>query len=222
MSHYSLYFDLLMMVLLGIFGIHISKMGFQGMLRERPVYRIDRGVSTRILFLVWIVLIISKGLTILDAHEYTLSLVNIIILTLISAIIAFFVAFIYYWRIAKSETAVRVMILGINRKVLDLVRGALKRNGIVFTEAHEDFDLSEVNAYIYTTVFNEIGYAALRIDPKDKLPLLEKIVQDMKEYDEGHRDHFSLIFMILLVILGLLMIGGSIVYSYSTMKLLFH
>ena len=63
---------------------------------------------------------------------------------------------------------------GINKKVLDLIRQALGKEGIAFDETYEDFTLLKLNSRIYTTIWSGIGYANLKMDPKVTLPVLEK------------------------------------------------
>jgi hypothetical protein len=84
---------------------------------------------------------------------------------------------------------------------------------------HEDFELTDLNAVIYATLRSDVGYAMLRIDPKEKLPVLERIVQTMKEYDKDHSDHFPINFMILQVFCGLELVGFGMLVAYLFVKI---
>jgi hypothetical protein len=122
-------------------------------------------------------------------------------------------------RLWRSKSTASATIHGINNKVLDLLHQVLVEEGIAYREMHGDFSLTDLNAVIYTTLWSDVGYATLRIDPKDKLPVLEKIIQTMKEYDKEHSDHFSINFMILQVFCGLVLAGFGMFVAYLFVKI---
>jgi DNA-directed RNA polymerase subunit L len=94
-------------------------------------------------------------------------------------------------RLGKSNTSVEVTIHGINNKLLDLLQYALTKEHIIYQEMNEDFSLPELNAILYTSFANGLGFVALRIELKDDLPTVEKIVRELKEYDRYNNDHFA-------------------------------
>jgi hypothetical protein len=223
MTYYHFYFYIIMALWLTVVGFRFLLLGLRGLfLRKCPVYVVGRNPPFRDYlynFLVWMIFITSFGIRILDIDGNRFSPGNILLVLLISGLLTLFLKILPQWRIAKTGSTAEVVILGINKKVLDLIRQALGKEGIAFDETHEDFALLELNARIYTTIWSGIGYATLKIDPKEQLPILEKIIQFMKAYDNDHSDHFSCKFMILEALCGLVLAGAGIVFAYLFLQI---
>jgi hypothetical protein len=159
----------------------------------------------------------SFGIQYLETRNENTSIISLLFVLLISALPAFLLGVLP--RLMRTKSSSTTIILGINKKILDLIRQALGKEGIAYDETYEDFNLLGLNSRIYTTIWSGIGYASLKIDPKVTLPVLEKIIHFMKEYDKDNADHFSLRFMILLVLCGLLLAGIGIILAYSFVKI---
>jgi hypothetical protein len=185
------------------------------MIRRRPSYNVHQGwslINCLFFFVFWTLLLASFGTRYLENDIENISIGSILIVFLISALLSFLAGVLP--RLRRSKSTASAMIQGINKKVLDLIRRALEKEEIAYDEANEDFTLPQLNSRIYTTIWSGIGYAGLKIDPKETLPVLEKIIQFMKEYDKDHTDHFSIIFMILQVFCGLVLADVGIVITY--------
>jgi len=221
MKSYHLYLDIVLLLIIMVIGIWILWEGIKGIWMRHPVYIVDRGPSFRdylLRFLVWTVFIASIGIQILETNDNGLSLEGILVVLLVSISLSLLAGILPQIRRAKSSSTAGVMILGINNKVLTLIGQTLTKEGIAFQEMHEDFELPDLNARIYTSLWSSVGYAMLKIDPKEKFPVLEKIIHAMKAYDKDHADHFSLKFMIILVLCGMVLAGVCIFLAYSLIK----
>ncbi len=220
MPQYHLYIYIIFLIIMAIIGIGAFIIGFLWMQKRRPVIITHQGWYLGYLFLLfvfWTLFLASFVIRFLEIDNENISFGSILIVVLLSALPAFLLGVLpRFWR---SKSTANAMIFGINKKVLGLIRQALEKEGIAYDEAYEDFTLLELNARIYTTIWGGIGYAVVKIDPKRNLPVLEKIIQFMKEYDKDHNDHFSLRFMILLVFCGLLLAGIGLFLAYSFIKM---
>jgi hypothetical protein len=211
MVHYYLF--IVVSFLIGMYGIYLSISGFQGTFHRHPVYNFRQGLSLPILlfyFVFMTVLVSTFGVEYIEVDNKNISIGSVILIFLGAAILA--LLFGVLPRLRKTNTSTEVTIHGINKKLLEILRQALTKEKIMYQEMNENFSLPELNAMIYTSFVPSVNYATLRIVPNDNLPLLEKIVQELKEYDRNNNDHFALKISLMLQALGgaILFLAGLI------------
>ena len=210
MTHYHLFLDLLLTIAVWIYGGLVIFAGFRGMWKRRPVYIINQGIRTHLLvFGFWTIYFASFMVEYIEIDN-RITIGHTLIILLVSAIFFFVLNLLPYFRKPKSESELKVTIHGVNNKVLELLRRAFVKEGINFEERPRYYYLPDHNSIVTISAWGIVGYAAIKFHPEEKLPIWEKIILDMKEYDDGHYDHYSIIFMILQILLGMAIIGVAL------------
>jgi len=213
---YHFYLTLLLMVIIVLIGVAVTFSGIEGVWKRRPVYIVTRGISIPLYilsFVIWTIIAAASGIEILENHNRVSSGWGIVIVFIVSVLLGLLVGvWIPYLRSIKSPEGVKI--LGINKKVLNLLRQSLGKEGIAFRETQDEFYLEDQKAIIYFSIWRGIGYASIRIFPADTFSRLSKIISEMRKYDNDHTDHFSIKFMILQILIGTLIIGIGLTFIY--------
>jgi hypothetical protein len=220
MPQSHLYFFILLLIIAAIIGIGTAFVGFLGMQKRRPYFitqRIWFWGYYLLFFIFWTLFLASFVVRVLENHNVVFSFGSVLIVVLFSALPAFLLGVLP--RLSRAKSTSRILILGINKKVKEIFRQSLEQGGINYREMHEDFEISDLNTKVEILLWSTVGYAELRFDPRKAKPVMEKIIQTMKAYNQDHSDHFSLRFMTLLVFFGLLMAGIGIFLAYSFLEI---
>jgi hypothetical protein len=215
MKYYALIARLIIFLYLTQYGIRLILSGAKGLAGRRPVY--TRNKPQRIIdmlgyFLIWF-LVYSIGFIRLTAtanSETSLEWnpAGIFLAVLVAGMMTLYIG------IRGRRAAASYAVAGLDRRVLEVIEDALERSGIAYREQFEDYDLVGLQSTIYTSISGGIGFAGMRIEPEENMPILDRVVENMKRHTEENGELFRPLPMILLMVLGILVILIGAITSY--------
>lgn len=217
MEYYSIIARLILFFYFAQYGIRFILSGMKGLIGRRPVFTrnpplriIDILGRFTIFFLIYSIGFIR--LTGLDRSEESLEL-NLIVIFLVVLVAG----------LATLNIGIRSMratasygVTGLDWRVMEVIERALERSGIVYREQFEDYDLVGLQSTIYTSISGGIGFAEMRIEPEENMPILDRVVENMKRHAEENGELFRPLPMVLSMVLGILVIlvGALTLYSH--------
>ncbi|MBN1440617.1 MAG: hypothetical protein JW929_14510 [Anaerolineales bacterium] len=191
---------------------------FHGIRRRRPVFIVHR-IPEDGLFRLGLLMLCTSVFGIRKiVIDNQVNVVSVLLILIITVLIPLLVFAIFYRRRSKSDSAIHATILGVKGGAFHLLRQALWKEGIDFSEGKNYFNLLGHNSTIEVSGWGAVGYSAIKFYPEEKSHLFEMLVSRMKACNDEHADKFSIFTLIPLLLFWTAWIAINLVVIYFSIE----